>query len=679
VAEAEAPEASLSPIDPALHDRMANAIRFLAMDAVERAASGHPGMPMGAADMATVLFTRFLKFDPLDPTWPDRDRFVLSAGHGSMLLYSVLYLTGYADITIDEMRNFRQLDSRTAGHPEFGAAAGIETTTGPLGQGFANAVGMAIAERHLAARFGGELVDHYTYAMVGDGCLMEGISHEAASLAGHLGLSRLIVLFDDNKVCIDGPTSMTVSEDTAKRFEAYGWDTASADGHDPDAIAAAIGAARQSGRPSFIALATTIGFGAPTKGGTAATHGAPLGAEEVQATREALGWTSPPFEIPDDVADAWRAAGARGASARAAWRRRLAAAGQRAEFESAISGDLPAGFDDAVSGHIATLVDRAPVWATRKASQEVLEVITAAVPEMIGGSADLTGSNNTKTKVQGVLDGNDFAGRFIHYGVREHAMAAAMNGMALHGGIIPYSGTFLVFTDYCRPSIRLAALMGLRVIYVMTHDSIGLGEDGPTHQPVEHLMSLRAMPNLAVFRPADAVETAECWALALGQKNRPSLIALTRQIVRPVRTEAAAANLSAGGGYVLAAAPSGTAAVSLLATGSEVALALAARDQLLAQGIETAVVSMPCWELFDQRPAADREAVLGADAVRVAVEAGAAFGWERYVGTAGGVVGMTGFGKSAPAKDLFEDFGITAEAVVAKAKACLEAKGRGGR
>ncbi len=674
MADAEAPGPRLSPIDPALHDRMANAIRFLAMDAVERAASGHPGLPMGAADMATVLFTRFLKFDPLDPAWPDRDRFVLSAGHGSMLLYSTLYLTGYADITIDEIRNFRQLDSRTAGHPEYAAAAGIETTTGPLGQGLANAVGMAIAERHLAARFGGELVDHYTYAIVGDGCLMEGISHEAASLAGHLGLARLIVLFDDNKVSIDGPTSLTVSEDTGKRFEAYGWDTAAADGHDPDAIAAAINAARQSARPSFIALATTIGYGAPTKAGTAATHGAALGAEGVQATREALGWTLPPFEIPDDVLDAWRAAGRRAAGERAAWQRRLKAAGKRAEFERAMAGDLPAGLDAAVSSHIETLVDQAPAWATRKTSQEVLDVITRAVPEMIGGSADLTGSNNTKTKIQGVLDGDDFSGRFIHYGVREHGMAAAMNGMALHGGIIPYSGTFFIFTDYCRPSIRLAALMGLRVIYVMTHDSIGLGEDGPTHQPVEHLMSLRAMPNLLVLRPADAVETAECWALALGHKDRPSLIALTRQTVPPVRTEAQAANLSADGAYVLAAAPSGTAAVSLLATGSEVSVALAAREQLLAEGIEAAVVSMPCWELFDQRPAADREAVLGGDCVRVAVEAGAAFGWDRYVGAGGGVVGLTRFGKSAPGKDLFEDFGITADAVVAKAKACLGAR-----
>ncbi|MDX1483856.1 MAG: transketolase, partial [Alphaproteobacteria bacterium] len=576
-------------------------------------------------------------------------------------------------MTLDELRNFRQLDSRTAGHPEYGAAPGIETTTGPLGQGLGNAVGMAIAERHLAARFGDDLVDHYTYVIAGDGCLMEGISHEAASRAGHLRLSRLIVLFDDNHVSIDGPTAMAVSDDTQKRFAAYGWDVAAADGHDPEAIAAAIAAARQSDRPSLIALRTTIGFGAPSKQGTAATHGAPLGAEEVAATREALGWSAAPFEIPDDVLAAWRAAGARGADDRAAWAARLEAAPAetRARFESAIAGDLPAGFDDALATYAEAVAAAAPNWATRKASQEALEVFTEMVPEMVGGSADLTGSNNTKTKVEEVLDGDNFGGRFIHYGVREHGMAAAMNGMALHGGIIPYSGTFLIFTDYCRPSIRLSALMGVRVIYVMTHDSIGLGEDGPTHQPIEHLMSLRAMPNLLVFRPADAVETAECWALALREKDRPSVIALTRQTVPPVRTGAGEGNRSAEGAYVLAAAPSGTPAVSLLATGSEVGVALAARELLLAEGIETAVVSMPCWELFDRRPAAEREAVLGGDAVRVSVEAGAVFGWERYVGPGGGSVGMTGFGKSAPAGDLFENFGITAEAVAAKAKACL--------
>jgi transketolase len=652
---------------------MANAIRFLAIDAVEQAASGHPGMPMGAADMATVLFTRFLKYDPKDPAWPDRDRFVLSAGHGSMLQYALMYLTGYEDITLDEIKNFRQLGSRTAGHPEYGAARGIETTTGPLGQGLANAVGMAIAERHLASRFGDDLVDHFTYVIAGDGCLMEGISHEAASLAGHLKLSRLIVLFDDNQVCIDGPTSMTVSEDTLARFAAYGWQTQSADGHDPEAIAAAIASAQASDKPSFIALRTTIGFGAPNKGGTAATHGAALGAEEVQATRDALGWDLAPFEVPADVLEAWRNLGARGAEARAAWEGRHGAAdaATRAAFDAAMSGALPHDLDGAVAAHIKALCDEAPAWATRKASQEALEVITAQVPEMIGGSADLTGSNNTKTKVEEVLSAGNYGGRFIHYGVREHGMAAAMNGMALHGGVIPYSGTFLVFTDYCRPSIRLSALMGLRVIYVMTHDSIGLGEDGPTHQPVEHLMSLRAMPNLCVFRPADAVETAECWALALRQTDRPSVIALTRQGVPALRTEDGTENKSAAGAYVLAPAPSGNAAVSLLATGSEVSLAMAARDQLLADGIETQVVSMPCWELFDERPEADRDAVLGGDAVRVAVEAGAAFGWERYVGPGGGVVGLTSFGESAPAKDVYQDLGITAEAVAAKARECL--------
>jgi transketolase len=652
---------------------MANAIRFLAIDAVEQAASGHPGMPMGAADMATVLFTRFLKYDPKHPAWPDRDRFVLSAGHGSMLQYALMYLTGYEDITLDEIKNFRQLGSRTAGHPEYGAARGIETTTGPLGQGLANAVGMAIAERHLASRFGDDLVDHFTYVIAGDGCLMEGISHEAASLAGHLKLSRLIVLFDDNQVCIDGPTSMTVSEDTLARFAAYGWQTQSADGHDPEAIAAAIASAQASDKPSFIALRTTIGFGAPNKGGTAATHGAALGAEEVQATRDALGWDLAPFEVPADVLEAWRNLGARGAEARAAWEGRHGAAdaATRAAFDAAMSGALPHDLDGAVAAHIKALCDEAPAWATRKASQEALEVITAQVPEMIGGSADLTGSNNTKTKVEEVLSAGNYGGRFIHYGVREHGMAAAMNGMALHGGVIPYSGTFLVFTDYCRPSIRLSALMGLRVIYVMTHDSIGLGEDGPTHQPVEHLMSLRAMPNLCVFRPADAVETAECWALALRQTDRPSVIALTRQGVPALRTEDGTENKSAAGAYVLAPAPSGNAAVSLLATGSEVSLAMAARDQLLADGIETQVVSMPCWELFDERPEADRDAVLGGDAVRVAVEAGAAFGWERYAGPGGGVVGLTSFGESAPAKDVYQDLGITAEAVAAKARECL--------
>ncbi|MGE0651791.1 MAG: transketolase [Alphaproteobacteria bacterium] len=664
----------MSNLDRALHERMADAIRFLAADAVEAAKSGHPGMPMGMADAATALFTRFLKFDAADPRWPDRDRFVLSAGHGSMLLYALLYLTGYADFSIEQLKNFRQLGARTAGHPEYGHGAGIETTTGPLGQGFGNAVGMALAERHLAARFGAGLVDHYTYVIAGDGCLMEGISHEAASLAGHLGLSRLIVLFDDNRISIDGPTDLTVSDDVLERFEAYGWDTSAADGHDHDAIADAIERARTTDKPSLIALRTTIGFGAPKKAGTAATHGSPLGADEIKGAREKLGWTAAPFEVPDDVLDAWRTAGARGAAEHRAWDRRHAAAAERAAYDGALAGDLPARFDEALATYTNRISAEKPTWATRKASQEALEALTPVVPEMVGGSADLTGSNNTKSKVQAVLDRDHYGARYIHYGVREHGMAAAMNGMALHGGIIPYSGTFLVFTDYCRPSIRLSALMGLRVIYVMTHDSIGLGEDGPTHQPVEHLMSLRAMPNLTVFRPADAVETAECWALALARKDGPSVLALTRQNVPAVRDGAWTANRSAEGAYVLVEAEGGPRQVTLLATGSEVPIALEARALLARDGIAAAVVSMPSFELFDARPAPEREAVLGPGTVRVAIEAGIGFGWERYIGPGGGFIGMTGFGASAPAEDLYRHFGITAEATAQKAKALLARK-----
>ncbi|MFM2129269.1 MAG: hypothetical protein RL477_815 [Pseudomonadota bacterium] len=666
-----APEAAIPGIDPALHARMANAIRFLAADAVEAAKSGHPGMPMGMADAATVLFTRFLRFDPADPAWPDRDRFVLSAGHGSMLLYSLLHLTGYADFPIEQLRNFRQLGSRTAGHPEYGHGAGIETTTGPLGQGIANAVGMALAERHLAARFGADLVDHYTYVIAGDGCLMEGISHEAASLAGHLGLSRLIVLFDDNHICIDGPTELTTGDDARKRFEAYGWDSFAADGHDPQAVAAAIAAAQKTAKPSLIALRTTIGYGAPKKAGSAATHGSPLGPEEVKGAREKLGWPYAPFEIPADVAAAWKAAGARGAGARKAWAERHAKSANRAAFDAALAGDLPAAFDGALADYINKIAAEKPNWATRKSSQEALEALTPVVPEMIGGSADLTGSNNTKSKVQSVLDRGNYAGRYIHYGVREHGMAAAMNGMALHGGVIPYGGTFLVFTDYCRPSIRLSALMGLRVIYVMTHDSIGLGEDGPTHQPVEHLMSLRAMPNLAVFRPADAVETAECWALALARRDGPSVLALTRQNLPALRTEKWVANRSAEGAYVLAESDKGPRKVTLLATGSEVEVAMKARDLLAADGIGAAVVSMPSWELFDRQPQASREKVLGAGTVRIAIEAGIAFGWERYLGARGAAVAMTTFGASAPAEELYKHFGITAEAAAKKARDLL--------
>ena len=663
-----------SPAGPAAasHNDLANAIRALAMDAVQAAGSGHPGMPMGMADVATVLFGRFLKFDARRPDWPDRDRFVLSAGHGSMLLYALLYLTGYEDVTLDELRNFRQLGSRTPGHPEYGHTTGVETTTGPLGQGLATAVGMALAERLLAARFGDGVVDHYTYVVASDGDLMEGVSHEAISLAGHLSLSKLIVLFDDNHISIDGPTDLAVSDDQLARFRACGWDVAAVDGHDPDAVAAAIAKAREAARPSMIACRTTIGFGAPTKAGTAATHGAPLGEDEVAGAREELGWPHPAFEIPDRILGAWRAFGARGAADSAAWDAALGGldGDARAAFQRAQDGALPADFDDTVATLKARLADQRPGWATRRASQEVLDAYTAAIPEMIGGSADLTGSNNTKAKGMAVIAAGDFGGRYIHYGVREHGMAAAMNGLALHGGVIPYGATFLIFTDYCRPAIRIAALSGLRVIYVMTHDSIGLGEDGPTHQPVEHLASLRAMPNLNVFRPADAVETAECWALALAGTGGPSVLALTRQGVPAVRTEHSDENLCARGGYLLAEA-SGERRATLLASGSEIAVAIAAREGLEADGVPTAVVSLPCWELFDRQDAAYRAATLGPGSVRVAVEAAVMQGWERYVGEAGATVGMTGFGASAPAKDLFAHFGITAEAVVAAVRARL--------
>ena len=657
---------------PATHAEMANAIRALAMDAVQAANSGHPGMPMGMADVATVLFTRFLKFDPARPDWPDRDRFVLSAGHGSMLLYALLYLTGYEDMTLDQLRNFRQLGSLTPGHPEYGHAPGVETTTGPLGQGIANAVGMALAERLLAARYGEAVVDHFTYVIASDGDLMEGLSHEAASLAGHLRLRKLIVLFDDNHISIDGPTELTVDDDQRARFASYGWQTTAVDGHDPDVVAEAIAAARQSDRPSLIACRTTIGYGAPTKAGTAATHGAPLGADEVAGARAALGWPHPPFEVPDHVLGAWRAASARGAAAATAWDAALVGldATLAAEFERTRRGDLPPAFDDAVIGLKRRLADERPAWATRKASQEALEALTPAVPEMIGGSADLTGSNNTKAKDMAVVRADDFSGRYIHYGVREHAMAGTMNGLALHRGVIPYGGTFLVFTDYCRPAIRLAALSGLRVIYVMTHDSIGLGEDGPTHQPVEHLAGLRAMPNLNVFRPADAVETVECWALALEAPRTPSVIALTRQGVPALRTEHTDDNLCARGGYVLAEAD-GAAKATLIATGSEVSVALAARETLQADGTPTRVVSLPCWELFDAQDGAYRASVIDPGTARVAIEAAAPMGWERYVGEAGTVVGMTSFGASAPAKDVFQHFDITAEAVVDAVKARL--------
>jgi transketolase len=646
------------------HNQLANAIRALSMDAVQQANSGHPGAPMGMADMATVLFTRHLKFDAANPDWADRDRFVLSNGHASMLLYSLLYLAGSPDMTLDEIKNFRQLGSKTPGHPEYGHAAGVETTTGPLGQGIANAVGMALAERMMNARYGDDLVDHHTYVFAGDGCLMEGISHEAISLAGHLKLDRLIVLFDDNDISIDGSTDLSVSDDQLARFKASGWDVARIDGHDPEAIDQAIAAAKATDTPSLIACRTVIGYGAPSKQGTSATHGAPLGDEEIAGTREALNWPHAPFEIPDDILNTWRAAGSRGAADRIAWENRLGAADadQRDAFLTANSGALPAEFKDVVNAHKKKLSEELPKVATRVSSQQALDAIAPVVETMIGGSADLTGSNNTKAACMAPISANDFSGRYIYYGVREHGMAAAMNGMALHGGFIPYSGTFLTFTDYCRPSIRLSALMGIRVIYVMTHDSIGLGEDGPTHQPVEHVASLRAMPNVNVFRPADAVETAECWALALQNEGTPSVLALTRQGLPTVRTEHTDENLSARGGYVLREAD-GDRAATILATGSEIELALQARDTLQANGIPTAVVSMPCWELFDAQDEAYRTATLG-DGVRVAVEAGVTFGWARYGVAEGNIVGMPGFGASAPAPQVYKHFGITADAVV---------------
>ncbi|WP_420961354.1 transketolase [Brucella sp. IR073] len=655
-------------------NQMANAIRFLSMDAVEKANSGHPGLPMGAADIATVLYTRFLKFDAKDPHWPDRDRFVLSAGHGSMLLYSLLYLTGYEDMSIDDIKNFRQLGSKTAGHPEYGHASGIETTTGPLGQGLANAVGMALGERILNAHFGDDLVDHYTYVLAGDGCLMEGISQEALSLAGHLKLNKLIVFWDDNNITIDGPVSQADNTDQCARFAASGWNTLRVDGHDQEAIAQAIETARASDKPTLIACKTTIGFGAPNKAGTNKVHGSPLGAEEIAATRKALGWPSEAFTVPSDILEAWRAAGSAGATQRQAWEKRLAAADAeaRAEFERRMRGDLPEGFEQAIAEYKKKLSAEKPKVATRKASEMALEVINAVVPETIGGSADLTGSNNTKTSQTKSIVPGDYSGRYVHYGIREHGMAAAMNGLTLHGGIIPYGGTFLTFSDYCRPAMRLSSLMGIRVVYVMTHDSIGLGEDGPTHQPVEQLAALRAIPNHMVFRPADVVETAECWEIALKSTKTPSTLALTRQNLPTVRTEHTEENLSARGAYELAPA-SGEAKVTIFATGSEVEIALGARTALEGKGIPTRVVSVPCFELFDRQPEAYQQATIGNAPVKIAVEAAISLGWERFIGENGVFIGMKGFGASGPIEDLYKHFGITAEHVVAAAEAKLKA------
>jgi transketolase len=670
--------AAIAPPLPAPHDpnlrHMADALRALAMDAVEQAKSGHPGMPMGMADIATVLFAQFLRFDPLAPDWPDRDRFVLSNGHGSMLLYGLLHLTGYPDMTLDELKRFRQLGSRTAGHPERGHASGIETTTGPLGQGLANSVGMAIAERMLAAEFGREIVDHHTYVFAGDGCLMEGISHEAASLAGHLGLGKLIVLYDDNSISIDGPTELAFSDDPLLRFRGYGWAAERIDGHDQRAVADAIQRAQQSDRPTLIACRTTIAFGAPTKAGTAAAHGAPLGAAEIAGARERLGWRALPFVIPENVRSEWRAAGTRGAPIRSAWETRLDAlpAGRRTEFLRRQRSELPPGLDAAIAKLCDDFRQANAKIATRQASGTVLDTLTKVVPELVGGSADLTPSNNTKAMDQTDVRADDFSGHYIRYGVREHGMAAAMNGIAVHRGLIPYGGTFLTFSDYARPAIRLAAFMGAGVVYVMTHDSIGLGEDGPTHQPVEHLAALRAMPGLYVYRPADAVETAECWALALRRRDAPSLLALTRQplpLLRADPQQGLDQNLCARGGYVLTETSSRR-QVTLLSTGSEVSVAVAASTVLAADGIGTAVVSMPCWELFEAQPEEYRSAVLGV-APRVAVEAAVQFGWERWLGPRGAFIGMTGFGASAPGEALYPYFGITAERVATAARSLL--------
>jgi transketolase len=649
---------------------MANAIRSLSMDAVEKANSGHPGLPMGVADIATVLFTKVMKFDPANPQWADRDRFILSAGHGSMLLYSALYLLGYEDMSIDDIKNFRQIGSKTAGHPEFGHAEGIETTTGPLGQGIANSVGFAIAEAKLAAEFGSDLVDHRTWVIAGDGCLMEGISQEAISLAGHLKLNKLTVIWDNNNITIDGRVSNADSTDQIARFKACGWNTIEIDGLDQDAVEKALIASKSSDRPTLIAAKTIIGYGAPKKADSHSVHGSPLGAEELAAAKQQLGITYPAFEIPAPILDAWRAAGKRSENLRGAWEGRLAAAdaAKRAEFERRTAGKLPANWNDTIEAFKAKLVADKPKVATRKSSQMALEVINKVLPETIGGSADLTGSNLTNTPETTPFTAEDRTGRYMRYGIREHEMAAAMNGIALHGGLIPYGGTFLVFTDYARPAIRLSALMGQKVIYVMTHDSIGLGEDGPTHQPVEHVSTLRAIPGLLVFRPADAVETLECWQLAL-EADKPSILALSRQNLPALRTEAVAGNPSAKGAYVIAGDKS--ADVVIFATGSEVAIAVAALDALKAEGIAAKVVSVPSMELFFAQPESYRNEVIGKARAKVAIEAGIEMSWLKLLGDKGRFIGMHSFGASGPAEKLYEHFGITSKAVVEAVKAQL--------
>ncbi|MFN4068945.1 MAG: transketolase [Brevundimonas aurantiaca] len=650
--------------------QMANAIRVLAMDGVEKAKSGHPGMPMGMADVATVLFSKFLKFDASRPDWADRDRFILSAGHGSMLIYALLHLTGYKAATKEELSNFRQWGSKTAGHPEYGHMPGVEVTTGPLGQGLATSVGFAMAERHLAAKYGEDLVDHRTWVIAGDGCLMEGVSQEAIALAGRYRLNKLTVLWDDNEITIDGKVSLSDATDQKARFKAAGWAVKAIDGHDMDAIKSALKWATRQDKPTLIACKTKIGKGAATMEGSHKTHGAALGAAEIAATRLGLAWDHEPFEMPQTIADAWAKVGRRGAKDRKKWEARLAASPQAADFTRAMKGDLPEGAFDALNAKIAELIETQPAQATRQSSGAALDQVFAAIPELVGGSADLTGSNNTFVAGTPIFDQPTYEGRYVNWGIREFGMAAAMNGLALHGGIIPYGGTFMVFSDYSRPAIRLGALMGVRAIHVLTHDSIGLGEDGPTHQPVEHLAALRAIPNLNVFRPADTVEAMECWQIALQAKTTPSAMALSRQKTPAVRTVAATENLSARGAYEIRPA-SGEARATLFGTGTELALALKAAEVLEAEGVPTRVVSVPCFELFEQQDAAYQASVIGRGTIRVAVEAAIKQGWERFIGEDGAFVGMTGFGASAPAEVLYDKFGITADAVVAAVKARL--------
>ena len=649
---------------------MANAVRVLSMDAVHKARSGHQGMPMGMADVATVLWTKVMKYDAAKPDWADRDRFVLSAGHGSMLIYALLHLTGFKAVTMQQIRNFRQWGSNTPGHPEFGHTPGVETTTGPLGQGLATAVGMAMAERHLAARFGDDLVDHRTWVIAGDGCLMEGVSHEAISIAGRLKLSKLTVLFDDNNTTIDGEATISETGDQVMRFKAAGWAVKTVDGHDHGKIAAALRWAQKQDKPSMIACKTLISKGGGPKEGDPHSHGYTLFDDEIKAAREAMGWTHGPFETPDDVARNWKSAGRRGARVRKAWDAKLKASSHAADFTRAMKGDLAPTAFERIDAHIAEAAKTGVANATRVHSGSALDQLVPAIPEMIGGSADLTGSNNTFVKGMKPFDAPDYAGRYVHYGVREFGMAAAMNGMALHGGVIPYSGTFMAFADYSRPAIRLGALMGARVIHVMTHDSIGLGEDGPTHQPVEQLASLRAMPNLLVLRPADAIEAAECWKVALQARTTPSIMALSRQKTPAARREVASENLSARGAYELVPAE-GAAQVTIFSSGTEVGIAMAARDLLQAKGIGARVVSTPCWELFDTQSATYQAKTIGKAKVRVAVEAGVRQGWDRFIGEDGLFVGMNSFGASAPYERLYAEFGITAEAVAAAVEKAL--------